>query len=202
LTDVRRRQILDSAAAVIAERGIGDTRVADIAERIGVSAGLILYYFESKDALLGEALAAKDREFFENVTAEMDAATSPAERIATLIEASCPSLGADDATDDEYVLWIEVWSRARHDARLAEVRREMDLHWRTAIADLVAEGQKAGEFDTSVDADAFALRLAGLIDGLAIQVILRDPDVTPAVMRDLCIEAAEKELGTVLVSPG
>src|SRR5690606_21602643 len=137
LTEVRRRQILDSATAVIAERGIGETRISDIAARIGVSAGLILYYFESKDALLGEALEVKDRDFFQHVTEEMDGAASPSARMATLIEASCPSLEGDDPANDEYVLWIEMWPRARHDDRLSKVRREMDLHWRVTIADLV-----------------------------------------------------------------
>ena len=36
--------------------GPAETRFSDIADRCGVSPGMILYYFESKDRLLVEAL--------------------------------------------------------------------------------------------------------------------------------------------------
>ena len=52
----RHQEILEAAARVITDRGLAETRISDIAERCGVSPGLILYYFESKDRLLVEAL--------------------------------------------------------------------------------------------------------------------------------------------------
>ena len=53
----RRQDILEAAVEVIVERGVCGTRIADVAERGGTSAPLVLYYFESKDRLLTEALA-------------------------------------------------------------------------------------------------------------------------------------------------
>src|SRR5262245_41400513 len=52
----RHQEILDAAARVITDRGLAETRISDIAEEAGVSPGLILYYFDSKDRLLAEAL--------------------------------------------------------------------------------------------------------------------------------------------------
>src|SRR5262245_29215481 len=52
----RHQEILDPAARVITDRGLAETRISDIAEEAGVSPGLILYYFDSKDRLLAEAL--------------------------------------------------------------------------------------------------------------------------------------------------
>jgi AcrR family transcriptional regulator len=46
---IRRPQILEAAAQVIAERGVSGTRVADVAKRAGTSAPAILYWFGSKD---------------------------------------------------------------------------------------------------------------------------------------------------------
>ena len=193
LTDVRRQQILEAAAAVIAERGLADARVADIAGRIGVSPALVLYYFETKDLLLGEALVMKDRQFFEAVTKAMAPESSPWRRLVTLIEESCPtSTGAE--IDDEYVLWIEVWSRSRHDTSLAKSRHEMDARWRSAIAEVVIAGQEQGEFDPDVDPVDFALKLSALIDGLAVQVVLNDDDVTPETMSRLCLAFATRSL--------
>ena len=38
-------------------------------------------------------------------------------------------------------------------------------------------------------------RLDALIDGLAIQVLMNDSDVTPSRMREVCMEVAARELG-------
>jgi hypothetical protein len=46
-----------------------------------------------------------------------------------------------------------------------------------------------------VDADDLALRLASLIDGLAVQVVLKDPEVTAKRMRDICLKMVSEELG-------
>lgn len=199
LTAVRRHQILEAAGSVIAERGLADARVADVAERIGVSPALILYYFDSKDLLLGEALAHKDRQFFEAVEEAMAAESSPGRKLGLLIEASCPTGNGGMVIDDEYVLWIETWARARHDGDLAQARIEMDTKWRDTIAGVVREGQAEGAFAASVDPVEFALKLSALIDGLAIQVLLGD-EVTPATMRRLCLEVAAAELESALTT--
>lgn len=194
LTDVRRRQILEAAADVIVARGLPDTRIADIAESVGVSPPLIMYYFESKDELLAEALAHKDRQFFDSVSASIAAGDSPADRLATLIDATCPSNGGT-SIDDDYALWIEAWSRARHDEAVASTRRKMDATWRRAVAEVVAEGQAAGQFDAAVHPERFALKITALIDGLAIHVMLGDDDIGPEDMRRICLDAAGSELG-------
>jgi hypothetical protein len=46
-----------------------------------------------------------------------------------------------------------------------------------------------------VDVAEFALRFAALIDGLAIQVVLRDPEVSAGRMVEVCLRAAGAELG-------
>ena len=53
---LRKPQIVAAAAEVLYERGLFDTRIGDIAERAGTSSPTILYYFESKDRLLEEAV--------------------------------------------------------------------------------------------------------------------------------------------------
>ena len=54
--DQRREQMLRAALLVISERGYADTRIADVAERTGISPALVIYYFKTKDQLLTEAI--------------------------------------------------------------------------------------------------------------------------------------------------
>lgn len=57
-----RDELLGSARALIAERGIAELRVSDITERIDVSLGSFYKHFETKDAVIdavvGEAVSA------------------------------------------------------------------------------------------------------------------------------------------------
>jgi AcrR family transcriptional regulator len=49
----RRNQLIDTALALYAEKGVASTTIKDIAERAGVAQGLVYHYFDSKDDLLG-----------------------------------------------------------------------------------------------------------------------------------------------------
>jgi AcrR family transcriptional regulator len=192
LTEQRRLQALQAAVEVIGKRGLCDTRVTDIAERARLSPGLLLYYFESKDRLLTEALAFAEDRFYLDTFHELTGITDPVQRLVTLVERSCPH-GADGDQGD-WPLWVELWGRARRDPEAARKREALDRRWRTIITDIVRDGERIGVFE-SVDAEDFALRFAALIDGLAIQVLLGDPDVTSTRMRDLVLQMAARELG-------
>lgn len=197
LTEQRRRQILEAAGSVIASRGIGETRVADIAAELGMSPALVLYYFESKDRLLLEALAARNRLFLTSLRERLTACRSEAERMRCLIDASTPREGAHERDQDEWLLWPAMWERARHDPELASERARLDAEWRRIIADVVAAGIADGEF-VDVDSRSFAVQLSAMLDGLALQVILDDPEVDAKAMRHLALQFASHTLGADL----
>ena len=85
--------------------------------------------------------------------------------------------------------------RALRDPDMAKDREVLDKRWRAQIADIVRNGQQSGEFPVDDPAEDLALRLGALIDGLAVQVLMNDADVTPQRMRDVCLEVAARELG-------
>lgn len=194
LTQQRRLQTLEAAVEVIAERGLRDTRIADIARRAGLSPALLLYYFSSKEKLLTEALTFAEDRFYLATFHELTGIEHARDRLMRLIELSCPREGGDGEILGDWALWIELWSHAARDPEAARKREALDRRWRATIVDIVRDGQRAGEF-ADVDADDFSLRLAALIDGLAIQVMLRDPEVPSDRMRDLCLMTAAEELG-------
>ena len=195
LSEARQTQILQAAVEVIRERGLCETRISDIADRAGTSSALVIYYFQSKDRLLGEALAFSEERFYEETARELQGITSARDQLVRLIQLSC-SPGPDARQDwmDEWMLWLDLWARAPRDPDVARDRELLDRRWREAITDIVQAGQQSGEF-RQVDAEDFALRLAVTIDGLAIQVVLGDPDVTTDLMEAICLRMAGTELG-------
>ena len=194
ISETRRQQILDAAVRVIGERGLCDTRIADIARVAGTSSALVVYYFESKERLLAEALAHSEQRFYAETARELESIPSASGQLVRLIELCCAKDAPDEAWIEEWVLWLDLWTKAYRTPEVARDRERLDRRWRDTIADIVRRGQGDGEFG-EIDPDEFALRLAALIDGLAIQVVLRDPDVSARRMRDTCVRMAAGELG-------
>ena len=165
-----------------------------MAAAAGVSPGLILYYFDSKDRLLSEALTYANDQFYLRMSREVRRISSAKEQLRRLIDLSVPGYLPEYGRLDEWALWIEVWVRALRDAEMAKDREALDQRWRQSIADIIRAGQAAGEFQAA-DADELALRLGSLIDGLAIQVVMNDSVVTSERMHRACWEVAAHELG-------
>ena len=195
---LRKPQIVAAAAEVLYERGLFETRIGDIAERAGTSSPTILYYFESKDRLLEEAVDHTDRSFYGRLSAGQARQERPSDKLVHLIEET--SLGPGGLSD--YTLWMEIWVRARRDSSVRRSYFRLDRRQRELIADIVREGQAAGEFNADADPDDFALALSGLMDGLGVQVTLGQPDVTPERMVERCLALASTELGCELRGSG
>ena len=194
LSEVRRRQILQAAVTVIGQRGLCDTRISDIAERAGASSALVLYYFGSKDRLLAEALAFSEERFYAETADELASADSATDQLVRLIERSCsPGSVSRKNWRDEWLLWLDMWARSPRDPDVARDREVLDRRWRETIARIVRTGQSRGEF-ARVDAEDFALCLSAMLDGLAIQVVLEDSDVSPERMFEVCARMAAEEL--------
>lgn len=187
---IRRPQILKAAAEVITERGFAGTRIADVAERAGTSAPAVLYWFESRERLLTEALTADEGAFEQALDERLAGLDSSRAKLLAILEAS--------SSDGDLSLWIELWARSLHDPVSGGERRRLDREWRERIAVVVTAGQRSGEFGADIDAAGFALKLAALIDGLGVQATLGDPDVSVPRMLEACCEFAELELGVQL----
>ena len=188
---LRKPQIIAAAAQVLYERGLFDTRIGDVAEQAGTSAPTILYYFESKDRLLEEAVDQTDREFYARMTEGQARQERATDKLVHLIEET--SRGPGGLGD--YTLWMEMWVRARRDETVRNNYFRLNRRERGLIADIVRAGQANGEFSPDADPDAFALALSGLMDGLGVQVTLGQPDVTSERMVERCLALASSELG-------
>ncbi len=191
LDHVRRPELLAAAASVIRERGLENARVADVAHEAGTSAPSVLYYFASKAELLKEALTSAEERFYEDLAVELEGIESARDRMLRIV-----ATGAGEG-DYDAALWMELWPRALRDPELAATRAELDGRWRRTISEVVRYGQERGEFGAA-DPEAFAVLLACLLDGLAVQIALGDAEVTPERVQALALRLAERELGCEL----
>ncbi len=185
----RRERILRSTIEVIRERGFAGTRVSDIAERAGTSQGLVLYHFGSLAEALSASLTLLEDEFYTELDQELGLAEGPIDRLWHMAELAA---GYGPAVGD-WRLWLELWARAMHDDNARQARESLDRRWRASLLTVIVDGVASGDFVVA-DPTRASLRLAALMDGLAIQLALEDPGMTRATFTDLWWEAAVLEL--------
>jgi AcrR family transcriptional regulator len=173
--DDRRDQILRSALEVISERGFPDTRIADVAERVGVSPALVIYYFKTKDRLLTEAMRHAEDAWYEAGSRRLAERESAAARLEELV-AMCTLPEPEDESGETWAVWLDLWAQSVRHRGVAKVRREFDERWRETIRQIVRDGCDSGEFEC-VDAEDFTVALSAMLDGFAIQIALSDPVV-------------------------
>ena len=164
---VRREEIIDAMVEQIAERGIAATRVADVAAAMGVSTGLIFYHFDTKEALLAEAFPRAMQHDLDDLRKILARKTSPSARLRAVIKLYVPAGGAPG-----WRLWIDGWAAALRDPGLVQAMRDIDNIWRSAVHDLIVEGNAAGEFHCRAP-EVSSARITALLDGLAVQKVVR-----------------------------
>jgi len=189
----RREQMLRAALEVIVERGYADTRIADVAERTGTSPALVIYYFKTRDQLLTEAIRYSEDSWYAEGLDRMAKIPSAGGRLAELVAMTCLP-GTDPEPRSWWLLWLDLWALSPRNPGVAAVRQKSDERWRETIRSIVMSGQEAGEF-ASVNADDFAITLSALLDGLAVQIALDDPEVPPQRTYELAMGFASGQLG-------
>jgi AcrR family transcriptional regulator len=187
-----RERILDAAVKLIARDGIDDVRIARIAMAAGVSASLLHYHFESREALLAEALE-HSYEIAGNARLSVpDDEPAPAtRRLAAMIDQCLP---LDEELRDDWVLWVELWLRAVRHPELRPTAARLYARMHTWFTDAIVEGVAAKEF-TATDPERTADRLLALIDGYGIRALNEDPTMPVQRAREEIWAAIAADLG-------
>jgi AcrR family transcriptional regulator len=179
-----REEILQHAAALFSTKGIGATRLVDVAASVGVTAPAIYYHFENLDAIVEELLTYVVEESAAFATA---AATSPgscADRLASLLTQHVERL-----TAAPYDLWFVTGLSEEESRRFPSIRSKA-RQWRHAVADLVVEGTSTGEF-REVDVDLAVAAIAGMVEG-ALGLRHSRSRVAPAEVAALAVAAIRR----------
>jgi AcrR family transcriptional regulator len=187
-----RERILAAAVRRIAQEGIDDVRIARIAFDAGVSTSLVHYHFETREALLAEALEySYTRAGDARISSGELPLASHAERLRSMIDQCLP---ATPALQEDWVLWVELWLRAVRHPDLGPVAERLYGRLHEWFAAEIAAGVRAGEF-AGCDADAVADRTLALLDGFGIRTLIGDRSVPLHRAREAVQAALARELG-------
>jgi AcrR family transcriptional regulator len=170
-----RERILAAAVERIASDGIDDMRIARVATDAGVSTSLVHYHFDTREALLAEALeysyelAADVR-----IGEEEGEASGHVERLAGLVDQFLPYPGH---LQQDWILWVELWLRTVRHPELRPTAVRLYGRMREWLADGIAAGIKDGAFSDDADPERVADRLMALADGYGVRVLIGALDI-------------------------
>ena len=166
--DVRRQQILDTAVELFAAKGYRSTGLAELADAVGMTHPGLLYYFGTKQRLLLEVVAERER-----IEAELRDGLDPALlTLDTLTEVARQNvdnamltrlyvvLAAEslDAMDPLHDFFVKRYDRARQNT-----------------ARLLRHGMAIGEIRGDADADQLSQEILAMLMGLEMQWLM-DPE--------------------------
>lgn len=188
---VRREEILAATVEEIEATGLRALRVSDVAARLGLSASLIIYHFETKEALVSEAFDHAGRQDI-NRARELAAVQGLArERLRAVVGWYMPQ-----GSSRSWKIWIDAWSAGLFDADLKATFATLDREWKSVLTGLMNEAIEAGECGTpDGGTEACATRILAFLDGLAIQVMLNPETVDIAVLATWADDFLAHELG-------
>lgn len=179
----RKDQLLRATCAVIAESGIRDLRMTDVAKQAGVSSGTVHYYFDSKQALIH---AAFEYNFRHSLQRRVDLLATGGDAL-TLLGRVVASYAPDDQDSvAAWRVWAELWVHGLREPELRALNETIYGEWRDIVAGLVRDAQNQGLL-VAGDAVQIANTIVAMIDGLAIQVLLGSRDMTLPRMRETCL---------------
>jgi TetR/AcrR family transcriptional regulator, fatty acid metabolism regulator protein len=188
----RRLTLLKAAFREVAEKGFSQVRLEDIARRAGVSKGVTLYYFASKEELFRELFSWLIDSIEERMREAVDRVADPIEKVRSLVALIFPSPARNRAFFRVYVDFCGV--AARREA-FREVGERFYAGCRKIDGGIVKEGIRRGVFALR-DPDEAASTLRAIFDGLMLQWLMeKEPEASFEVYRDRC----ERELLAYLV---
>jgi AcrR family transcriptional regulator len=161
---LRRQQILDAAVELFAEKGYRGSGLAALGDHVGMTATGLLYYFGSKERLLLEVVAERDRadaiDTSEGLTlkslrdlARHNVETAILMRLYVVLTAE-----SFDPDDPLHGFFVERYETARE-----------------LVRSILATERDAHRIRQDVDIDQTAFEIIGLLMGLEIQW-LSDPE--------------------------
>ncbi len=186
-----RRRLIAAATTLVAEQGVGNTSVAAIGERAGMSRGAVNFHFGSKDDLL-TAVA-------EEVTSDWEIRAFKHQIPEGVgfedgLRAMLSAHRQDVAGDNDHfrifaMLFFEALGPSPHlHEHFARLHRRVRARMVELIEELQASGQIRGDFDKQ----AFVAMVIGFFRGITFQYLL-DPEA-------IDLDKAYEEVGNTLIA--
>jgi AcrR family transcriptional regulator len=172
---VRREQIRVAAYEIAIESGVRGITIRDVAERAGVSPGLVLFHYGSKEQLVLDVLAwVMETTTALHIGPEIAAVEKPGDRLLALLRQEMERISRERG---RIRLFFEFWSAGLWDAEIGmRMQAELD-RYREAFRPMAEAVLRADpKLFPGVTAAGLAAVVVSFIKGCAVQSLI-EPDL-------------------------
>lgn len=172
--DERREQILLAALALFATKGLSATKITDIAQKTGMSQGLIYHYYKSKEEIFTWLIGSAMQKMNEAALNLEKLPVSAKEKIIIAIEGLLKGFEQNADTANYYFLITQTaLSDAYPEVAKEIIRTQNDVKYEV-ITRILKQGQVDGTIKNH-DAKEMATLFFSSINGLALNKAIYGP---------------------------
>lgn len=162
----RSLQMIEATLRSVARHGLNETTLASVSREAGLSQGVAVFYFESKDRLLAAAFRHHYEVYLQNWREAIEVADdSPAARLAAVIRADFSPVVFNR---ESLAVWYAYWGEATARPIYAEISEAFDGERNQAVGAICAELAEGGPEQGRETANA----IEALTDGLWLRAHL------------------------------
>lgn len=166
--DQRREFIAGVCSEIIAEQGLEQATIREIAARTGFSKGIIEHYFDDKDHVIDMALAWVNARYERRERR----ATAGKAGLDALHARLCCVMPLTRAATQEWKIRLRFWSLAAIDTQLQTAQSERLKATRQRFERDIEEAVASNEVAASVDVTATANLLAHFVSGVSCHALI------------------------------
>lgn len=165
--DARQMQIIRATMRVLARKGFASTMISDVAAEAGVSHGLVIFHFETKEKLLTATLLHMAEEYRANWTSALaKSGPHPAEQLDALIRADFDKA---ICTPEHLACWCAFWGEAQSRPIYQQECAPNDRKYIRNLESICAALIKQGGYSHNAIRTARIIRLVS--DGLWLDIL-------------------------------
>ncbi len=157
IEQLRRQELAAAAYEILQEEGIAGTTLAKVAERAGMSKGIVLHYFKGKDALLEAVMRHANTLLRDEVVALMEKAQSPRERVEAIVAGNfSPKFFKAEICN----AWLSLCAEVPRNANFARIQRAIHARMRSNLKSALRHLLPKAEVEAAI------IGITAMIDGL------------------------------------
>ncbi|MFI6445623.1 TetR/AcrR family transcriptional regulator [Kitasatospora sp. NPDC050543] len=171
--EARREDVSQAVWHVLADKGFGGLTLRAVAAAMGVSTGMLMHYFPTKQALIAHAL-----HLLEKRSAERPRRERPTAGLATVRAMLLDILPLTPDGTARNRIWVSSWDLALANDGLAADQADRYTRMRSAIRPHFEAARDLGELPATTDCEQLAATAVAFTHGLVVQALF-DPDRFP-----------------------
>ena len=166
----RQVHIVRSAYRLFADRGVERVPIHEVAAAAGVSKSIVLYYFKTKEQLVGATMWWVLQEIGGRIREAVEGAGTPVEAVEKMIETIF--LGPDQSRRF-YLTYLDLIDHAARVSGFGQISAAFRATVNLVYAEVIGAGVADGTFRVR-DVDEAAVALRAIVEGLHFQWLQED----------------------------